>query len=148
MEESAVVVPGQAIANQASWGKTIVNYDNITANLKVYQSDVEVAGLFVLPSGELLVCSKLVAPLTRLDRCAGRSYAKLHDRQSFLLQSRSRFNRYQRLHTSDGDTAQSLGERVLEYRSKKRGDATIPAFRLQCQVHRVYHAMAAGVLLC
>ena len=54
--------------------------------------------------------------LARVDRCAGRTYAHLHNQQSNLLESRKRFKRFQRLHTSDGDKAQTLAERVPEKR--------------------------------
>ena len=87
----------------------IVEAQSVTANLKVYQADLEIAGLYILADCELLVSFKIVQPLSRLDRCTGRNYAALHRRQSFLLPVADRFQRKQRLHTSDGDLAQDLG---------------------------------------
>ena len=145
--DSVLAQPDPTLAVQQTAGTTIVNSDDVTANLKVYQSDVEVAGLFVLPDVELLVSFKLLAPLARVDICTGRNYADLHRRQSFLLSSRKRFKRQQRLHTSDGDKAQSLAEWVLDHRAVADGEMTVPTFRSQCQAHRVYHVFTAGTAL-
>ena len=130
--------------SNAQVGKCV---ENISANLKVYQTDVEVAGLFILDDSELLVSFKLIAPLTRVDRCTGRNYADLHRRQCNLLESRRLFKRCQRLHTSDGDKAQSLAERVLETRLKADARCSVPTLRSQCQVHRVFHCLTAGMRL-
>ena len=105
--------------------------DSVSANLKVYQTEVEVGGLFILAESELFLTFKLIAPLARVDRCTGRNYANLHEKQSNLLESSKRFKRCQRLHTSDGDKAQSLAERVLEVRLKTDSLYGVPTLRNQ-----------------
>ena len=103
--------------------------------------------MYVLPESELLVTFKLLQPLTRVDRCTGRNYSDLHIRQSDVLVSSNRFKRNQRLHTSDGDKAQSLAERTAEARQALHECYTVPTYRTQCSVHRVYHIMTAGMVL-
>ena len=71
---------------------------SVSTALKVYQTDFEIAALFVMPESELLISSKLLTPLARVDKCTGRLYAHLH----YVLQCSARFNRIQRMHTSDG----------------------------------------------
>ena len=45
------------------------------------------------------------------------------------------------MHTSDGDKAQSLAERILERRRKPSDGYHVPTFRNQCSVHRDNHAI-------
>ena len=71
----------------------------VSAGLKVYSADVEIACLFVVPDAELLISFRRVAPLQRMDRCTTPVYRWLHMRQSSLLPVRARFKRCQRLHT-------------------------------------------------
>ena len=76
----------------------------------------------------------------------GRNYAALHQSQSNVLAIRSRFKRCQRLHTSDGDGAQSLAERVLQYRLMSTDPLyPLPTLRNQCVTHRVYHVLKMGL---
>ena len=83
---------------------------SVSTPLKVYQTDFEIAALFVMPESELLISFKLLTPLARVDKCTGRLYyVHLHSLQSENLQCSARFNKIQRMHTSDGDKAQSLG---------------------------------------
>ena len=114
--------------------------ETATTSLKVYQVDLEVAGLHILPDCEILASFKLLTNLTRIDKCTGRAYAQLHFSQQNVLPVRSRYEKQQRLHTSDGDKAQSLAERAL---SKRQDSKThpIPTYRSQCQVHRVFHVL-------
>ena len=79
--------------------------------MKVYNTDLEIGLLYILDNHELLVTFKLLTVLARVDRCTGRTYAHLHQRQSNILEARKRFQKCQRLHTRDGDKAQSLAER-------------------------------------
>ena len=117
-----------------------------TSSLKIYQTDLETACLFLLPTSELLVSFK--TSFARLDRCTGRAYARLHERQSLILTPRSRFNRLQRIHTSDGDMAQNLAERVLAVRMRHtEKQMVVTTFRSQCQVHRVFHVLGMGMKL-
>ena len=116
-----------------------------TTNLKVYQTDVEIGALF---GQELLTTFKLITPLSRTDRCTGVCYNWLHQWQSHILPVRSRFMRYQRLHTSDGDKAQDLAERILHHeRSTADPKCAVPTLRSRCIVHRVYHVMTTGMTL-
>ena len=103
--------------------------------------------LFILQDSELLVTFKMIAPLARVDRCTGRTYAHLHKQQSNLPESRKRFKRCQRLHTSDGDKAQSLAERVFEKRQGPDTLYAVPTLRSLCQVHRVFHVLTSGMRL-
>jgi hypothetical protein len=122
---------------------------NTTTNLKVYQTDVEIGALFIMDGQELLTTFKLITPLSRTDRCTGVCYNWLHQRQSHILPVRSRFMRYQRLHTSDGDKAQDLAERILHHeRSTADPKCAVPTLRSRCIVHRVYHVMTTGMALC
>jgi hypothetical protein len=147
--------PGDALANPVTaiavrpkgCEEISKKVESSSNSCKVYQTDVEVAALFVLPDSELLLSFKLLAPLARVDRCTGRNYAHLHGRQSNILCARNRFRRIQRMHTSDGDKAQSLAERVLENRLSKDKLYSVPTFRAQCQVHRVFHVMTCGMAL-
>ena len=115
--------------------------------LKLYQTDFEIAALFVMPESELLISFKLLTPLARVDKCTGRLYAHLHSLQSDVLQCSARFNRIQRMHTSDGDKAQSLAERILENRRGGNSGYKVATFRNQCSVHRVYHIIGMGTAL-
>ena len=118
-----------------------------TTNLKVYQTDFETGALFILPSQELLVTFKLITPLAHLDRCTGVSYNWLHARQSHVLPARNRFQRYQRLHTSDGDKAQDLAERILHHDYSADPKCAVSTLRGRCSVHRVYHVITFGMAL-
>ena len=56
------------------------------------------------------------------------------------------FKRCQRLHTSDGDKAQGLAERIVEARSKTiEPKAVVPTFRAQCVTHKIFHIMTIGM---
>ena len=125
-----------------------VHAHTVVANLKVYQTDYEIGALFILPEGELLTTFKLIQPLMRVDRCTGMVYRWVHHRQSNVLASRRRFRRIQRLHTSDGDKAQDLAERALDYDLRKTDDLyKVPCLRMRCQVHRCYHVITHGLKL-
>ena len=90
----------------------------------------------------------MLTPLARVDRCTGRNYGHLHDKQSNILRASSRFARIQRLHTSDGDKAQALAERALEHRLRAKSDKySVATFRAQCFVHRIYNILTAGMVL-
>ena len=135
-------------AVDAAGGEVTIGLEAIchTSALRVYQCDLEVGALFVMPSTELLVTFKLLQPLARLDRCAGRNYADMHGRQANVLPAMKRFARAQRIHTSDGDRAVDLGECVLANRLLESSHAyIITTFRAQCQVHRVYHVMTMAM---
>ena len=126
--------------------KPVLIASTASANLKVYQVDLEISCLYLLKDRELLISFKLLTPLTRLDRCTGRSYKWLHEKQSNVLNSRKRFVRNQRIHTSDGDGAQDLAERALAHDWAKSDVLyPVPCFRSQCTVHRVYHCMTKGM---
>jgi hypothetical protein len=118
-----------------------------TTKSKVYQTDLEIGALFILPSQELLVTFKLITPLAHLDRCTGVSYNWLHARQSHVLPARNRFQRYQRLHTSDGDKAQDLAERILHHDYSADPKCAVSTLRGRCSVHRVYHVITFGMAL-
>lgn len=143
----AVADPSQLLATNVQSEKTTgITVDSYTSNLKVYQTDLEIGALFVMPDHELLVTFKLITTLARVDRCTGRNYATLHQRQSNVLPSRHRFRRIQRVHTSDGDKAQTLAERLLALRLQAAGTRyVVSTFRPQCQVHRVL--MNLGMLV-
>ena len=131
-----------AVATQSLDSNVVgLQTDLTSANLKVYQVDLEIGLLFVLQDSELLVTFKLLTNLTRVNRCTGRNYANLHHSQCNVLPSRRRFQRVQRLHTSDGDQAQDLAERALWARLKTDPQYSVPTLRSQCQIHRVFHVM-------
>ena len=136
-----------AVAKNATTEETKFEATSTTANLKVYQTDIEIGTLFILPDSELFVTFKLISPLARTDRCTGVAYNWIHARQSHILPARNRFRRYQRLHTSDGDKAQDLAERILHHDRKKDPKCAVSTFRSQCVVHRVYHVITAGMNL-
>ena len=142
-----LATPSEQLATRSTNEKVSTKAESVTANLKVYQCDLEVAGLFVLPESELLISFKLLQPLCRVDRCTGRNYSNLHEEQMNVLRCRNRFKRAQRLHTSDGDKAQALAERILERRSKRDAQYVVPTFRAQCVTHRVYHVITCGMAL-
>ena len=55
ISDAAAPTAGQPIAVRSSEEQLGVRVDIVTANLKVYQTDLEVAGLFTLPESKLLV---------------------------------------------------------------------------------------------
>ena len=59
-------------------------------------------------------------------------------------ESRDRFGKCGRLHTSDGDQAQSLAERILEHRLAKDPAYPINTHRNPCVTHRAYHCLKEG----
>ena len=118
-----------------------------TTKSKVYQTDLEIGALFILPYQELLVTFKLITPLAHLDRCTGVSYNWLHARQSHVLPARNRFQRYQRLHTSDGDKAQDLAERILHHDYSADPKCAVLTLRCRCSEHRVHHVITFGMSL-
>ena len=133
---------GALVTTEPKVGSVVgLQTDIVSANLKVYQVDLEIGLLFLLNGSELLVTFKLLTNLTRVNRCTGRNYASLHGRQCNVLPERSRFLRVQRLHTSDGDLAQDLAERALAARMKSDPQYQVPTLRSLCQIHRVYHVM-------
>ena len=119
-----------------------------SAGLKVYQSEVEIGALFTLPGQALLCTFKLIQPLANIDRCTSENYLSLHKRQSQLLRVADRFQRRQRMHTSDGDKALDKAERAYTYQQKQAGDDSyVETLRHQCQVHRVFHVITSGLSL-
>ena len=145
-EVVAVTEPCVAIAPNAE-KSNVIQAQSVTANLKVYSTDCEVAGLYILEDSELLISFKILQPLARLDRCTGQNYARLHTKQSDLLKVSERFIRKQRLHTSDGDAAQDLAERKISKDNKRDPKYSVSTLRAQCQVHRVYHCITACLAL-
>lgn len=82
--DDAIVFPEHQLSAESVHADIGKRASNVTASLKLYQCDLEVAALFVLPSSELLVSFKLLQPLAQVDRDTGRNYANLHDKQSFF----------------------------------------------------------------
>ena len=137
-EQSLQVIPQEQVSMRA---------DHVNANLKVYQVDLEVAALYLLPGTELLVSFQLASPLIRLDRCTAKVYAEIHRAQANVLPVRSRFTKTQRIHTADGDKAQAKAERILWHTLKADPTYPIATYRGRCQVHRVYHCITLGLAL-
>ena len=106
-----------------------ISAHTVSANLKVYNTDLEIALLFVMPDAELLVTFKMLCPLTRVDRCTGLNYARLHARQANVLSARTRFFKNQRMQTSDGDKAHYLAERALAHELQQNDNYPVPTFR-------------------
>ena len=143
-----LAIPKTAVVPKPIDAELALRANTSNTNLKVYQTDLEIAGLYLLNGSELLVSFKLVRPLARVDRCTGEVYRWLHDRQSNVLPVRHRFNKNIRLHTSDGDKAQTKAERALSYGYLKNDDKyKTHTLRGQCQVHRVYHCITLGLAL-
>jgi hypothetical protein len=145
-------LPSEAVVPVATDVSTIAKPEeslqarSVTTNLKVYSTDVEIGALYIMHDQELLVTFKLVNPLSRLDRCTGVNYKWLHRKFSWILEARRRFKRCQRLHTSDGDKAQDLAERILSHENAGKENCPVPTLRNRCQVHRVYHCITHGML--
>ena len=145
-------LPSEAVVPVANDVSTIAKPEeslqarSVTTNLKVYSTDVEIGALYIMHDQELLVTFKLVNPLSRLDRCTGVNYKWLHRKFSWILEARRRFKRCQRLHTSDGDKAQDLAERILSHENAGKENCPVPTLRNRCQVHRVYHCITHGML--
>jgi hypothetical protein len=68
-----------AETNDQTISKAAVSTSNAC---KVYQTDIEIGLLYILPADELLFTFRLQDVLYRIDRCTGRNYAHLHRKQS------------------------------------------------------------------